>query len=177
MTQFVIMPEYAESHLNVYRKGKFIILDINLSDDEGGGWIDDDDYQLSNFIPLREQIINGDYRCLMMAWLKIAQDDTDMEKDEYEEENYEEDDAPPIPAGLKKLNGPLTAFQNFFEIDNTILADAVKKSDPIINKKVNYTKLLSKLTAKEKDDFLLKLINNEARLDVKLRKRLEGLVL
>jgi len=175
MKQYAISPQYAESYLKFYDRGEFIILDMNLSDDEGGGWIDDDEYQLGDLIPLREQIINGDYRCLMMAWLKIAQEDVEMEKDEYEEEEYEENIQPPIPAGLKKLNAALTAFEEFFEIDKDILADLVKKSTSLTKKKLDYAKLLSKLSAKEKDDFLLRLINGEARLDIKFRKMLEGL--
>ena len=176
ISQYAIHPEYAESSLNIYSKGKFTILDMNLSDDDGGGWIDDDEYQLSDFIPLREQIINGDYRCLMMAWLKIAQEDVEMEKDEYEEEEYIENVLPPIPAGLKKLNAPLTAFEEFFEIDEAILADVVKQSPSLTKKKLDYAKLLSKLSTKEKDDFLLRLVNGEPRLDMKFRKLLEGLI-
>lgn len=172
ISQYAIHPKYAESSLNIYSKGKFTILDMNLSDDDGGGWIDDDDYQLSDFISLREQIINGDYRCLMMAWLKIAQEDVEMEKEDYEEE---ENILPPIPAGMKKLNATLTAFQTFFEIDDDVLAAVAKKSPSLTKKKLDYAKLLSKLSAKEKDDFLLRLVNGEPRLDVKFRKLLESL--
>ena len=173
---YTIAPQYAVSYLKFYDRGKFIILDMNLSDEEGEGWIDDDEYQLSDLIPLREQIINGDYRCLMMAWLKIAQEDVEMEKDEYGEEEYIENVLPPIPAGLKKLNATLTAFEEFFEIDEDILADVVKQSPSLTKKKLDYAKLLSKLSTKEKDDFLLRLVNGEPRLDVKFRKLLEGLI-
>lgn len=176
ISQYAIHPKYAESYLNMYIKDKFIILDINLSDEEGGGWIDDDEYQLSDLIPLREQIINGDYRCLMMAWLKIAEEDVEMEKDDYEEEEYEENILPPIPAGMKKLNATLTAFQTFFEIGDDVLAEVASKSPSLTKKKLDYTKLLSKLSTKEKDDFLLRLVNGEPRLDVKFRKLLEGLI-
>jgi len=175
ITQYAISPQYAENYLKFYKKGKFIILDINLSEEDGGGWIDDDEYELSDLISLREQIINGDYRCLIMAWLKIAEEDVEMEKDEYEEEEYEENILPPIPAGLKKLNATLTAFEKFFEIDEDILVDVVKQSPSLTKKKLDYAKLLSKLSAKEKDDFLLRLVNGEPRLDVKFRKLLEGL--
>jgi len=175
ISQYAIDPEYAESALNVYNKGKYTILDMTLNNEEGGGWIEDDDYQLSDLIPLREQIINGDYRCLMMAWLKIAKEDVEMDKDEYEEAEYEAEVLPPIPAGLKKLNGPLTAFKEFFEIEKELLVDIIKKSPNLTTKKVDYAKCLSKLSAKEKDDFLLRLANGEARLDVKFRKKLEQL--
>ncbi len=175
MLEYAIHPEYAESYLKFSDSGVFTILDINFSDDDGGGWIAEDEYQLSDFISLREQIINGDYRCLMIAWLKIAEEDVDMEKDEYEEEEYEGHIQPPIPAGLKKLNGALTAFRKFFEIDKSILTNVAKKSPSLTKKKLDYARLLLKLSAKEKDDFLLRLANGEARLDVKFRKLLEGL--
>ncbi|MEM6319861.1 MAG: hypothetical protein AAF960_19470 [Bacteroidota bacterium] len=175
ITEYSIYPEYAESYLTFSDSGEFLIMDMALNDDDGGGWMEEDDYRLSDFIPLREQIINGDYRCLIMAWLKVAQEDVEMEKDEYEEEEYEENPLPPIPSGLKKLNGPLTAFQNFFEIDDDILEDVVKKSPNLSTKKMDYTNLLAKLSVKEKDDFLLRLIDGEARLDIKLKKLLEKL--
>lgn len=38
--QYAIGSKYEEIYLSFKKKGKYFILDINFSDDEGGGWIE-----------------------------------------------------------------------------------------------------------------------------------------
>ena len=47
----------------------FDILDIDLSEEAGGEWIEGGGC-LSGLVPLRRDIIEADYRCLYLAWLK-----------------------------------------------------------------------------------------------------------
>jgi hypothetical protein len=170
---YAIDPDFSEGSIDFYDSGAFLILDITFSDDSGEGWIDEDEYQLGDFIPLREQIINGDYRCLMLAWAKIVQSELEIEVDEIDEEYYEEKGLPPIPAGLNQLNAPLTAFQDFFGIYEDDMEIILAKSPSLKKKNIDYKKRLATLSAKEKDDFLLRLLNGEKRLDLQLKRMLE----
>src|SRR5690606_3889225 len=51
--------------------GKYDVLDIELNPDDGGDWIDEDETgaNLSSFISLRSDLLEGDYRLLYLAWL------------------------------------------------------------------------------------------------------------
>ena len=170
--KYTIVPEYASSYLDFYTYSEYVILDFSYSNEGGGEWIGDDEYQLGDYLPLREQIINGDYRCLKMAWLKVV--------DEIQEEDYEAGELvehlnPPVPAGLNDLNASLSAFQETFEIYDEILVDSIAKSKDLVQKEMDYSSLISKLSQKEKNEFLIRLINGESRLDLKLKRRLQNL--
>ena len=43
---------------------------MDLSEEEGGGWIEGEG-SLSGLIPLRNDILQGDYRSVYLAWLKV----------------------------------------------------------------------------------------------------------
>jgi len=173
---YAITPEYLESSLNFFQNKKVIVMDLTFNDEEGGGWIEEDDYDIGNFVPLREAIINGDYRMLYMAWLSIAEiykeeDDNDF----YTEGNEDTDFTPPaIPANLKKTTSSLKSFIDFFSIDEHLIKTAAKQSKTIKKQEFNYKKELAKLSTKEKDDFLNRLLDGETRMELKLKKYLEA---
>ncbi len=60
------------------------LLDIHFSNEEDGAWLSEDDYNLDNLAPLRDNIIEGDYRALYLVWRQFAQYAT-AEEDEEEE--------------------------------------------------------------------------------------------
>src|SRR6266542_2135045 len=72
-------------------EGQHQILEIRFDDEGGGGWIEENS-ELSNMVGLRNDILEGDYRCLYLAWLKAASWADPDESAELEE--------PPVPAGL-----------------------------------------------------------------------------
>jgi len=49
-------------------KPEHVILEFN-SNEEAGDWQEDDEEWLSSMLPLREDIIAGDLRCLYLGWL------------------------------------------------------------------------------------------------------------
>ena len=60
--------------------------------------------------------MQGDYRCLYLAWLKaVTLDEPEVGRAEPE---------PPLPAGLKTLNGSLQAFVEIMEIDPYLVTAA-----------------------------------------------------
>jgi hypothetical protein len=58
--------------ITLTESGEFQVLEINLCEEEGGDWIEAEGV-LRRLIPLREQIIQGDYRVLYLAWLKAME--------------------------------------------------------------------------------------------------------
>jgi hypothetical protein len=81
------------------------ILDMDLSEEEGGGWIEGEGF-LSGLIPLRNDVIEGDYRCLYLAWLK-AMSVRNGYRPRGRKPSAPKPNVPTIPAGLKQLTPAL----------------------------------------------------------------------
>ncbi len=95
--------------LTLELKGNYYILEFSLDDEEPDyEWLEGEG-MLGKLTPIREQIMQGDYRALYLSWLKA------VSIEDPEEDNPETE--PPIPAGLGKLNSSHQAFIEFFELD------------------------------------------------------------
>ena len=67
-----IVSEYCDDdYLSFTVDDKNLILSFR-SDDEDGDWVDGDGW-LSSLVALRADLINGDHRCLYLAWLRSIQ--------------------------------------------------------------------------------------------------------
>lgn len=155
--------------------GKYQVLDLDFSPEDGGGWMEAD-AGLSHFIRLRADLLEGDYRLLYLAWLKAMT----MDGDPYADEEYDDepdiaayDREPPVPPGLKKLSPPLQNFVQIFEID-PFLVQAAAESSPDLKKAlaVDYRELISRLPRAECDDILVRLAEGDPGIGLALRKRL-----
>ncbi len=155
-------------------KGKFALLKFEFGVEEGWEeWIDENPNWLDRMLELREDIINEDYRCLYLFWLKINEQIRVFK--EYEEDEFDEDEkpkAPPVPHNLKKLTSALKSFADFFHIENEIIKLAAKESKSA-SKNNNYENLIEQLSNKEKNEWLVRLTKSETRLDLLFRKRLD----
>ena len=87
------------------------------SEDEDGEWADGEGW-LASLTPLREDLMNGDLRCLYMGWL-VAALDGGLDPDEIE---------PPVPAGLGRLSAPLRSLADFLRVDADAIAAAAEGS-------------------------------------------------
>ncbi len=97
-------------------KGDFLIFEFS-SDTEDYEWEQGEGW-LSSLISLRSDIMQGDYRCLYLGWLYSAQN-----------RDFDDDDPePPVPEGLKNLNGALKSFIEFVRIDTDLVAVAAENS-------------------------------------------------
>jgi hypothetical protein len=157
-----------EYQIVVSEINNFVILEISI-DDEGFGWIEGEG-NLSSLIGLRQEILQGDYRLLYLAWLKAI---SYLDIDELNEEELE----PPVPPGLGKLSSSLEAFIDAFELNEHLLkvattASAAKSS---ISEK-SLKAAITKLARSESDTFLLRLAKGEANLSFELRKRLSQMM-
>ncbi len=120
--------------INIYSIKKYIIIDIDFCEDEnesGNYLIDQEDWLLS-LLPLRRDIILGDFRLLYLAWLKayFYYKDSKMSK---------KLKVFPVPPGLNDLSSSHLNFLELFEIDKEILKVQSKKS-------LNLPKGMSKLS-------------------------------
>lgn len=142
-----------------------LILDFCICDEEGGGWIEGDGI-LDDLIPIRHELLNGDFRALYLAWLAAAQfywlDDDDIE--------------PPIPNNLNNLSPCLNALMSYFELHVDLVQAAAEPSQNTDTSNDDLEKLITKLSEDEKNTFLLSLFKNEPDLNLKLKRTLYSLM-
>ncbi|WP_293332708.1 hypothetical protein [Microcoleus sp. CAWBG58] len=175
-----------EDIVEVSELNNYVILEILINEEEGfDDWIEGEG-SLSSLIGLRQEILQGDYRLLYLAWLKaityLEGLDDDEDEEDYEEEEEEDDDAkerlePPVPPNFGKLSPSLQAFIDIFELDEHLLKAAIsasvtKRSIP----EKNLKEAIKKLDRSEVDTFLLRLLNGEANLSIELTKKLSGMI-
>ena len=69
LSREAIEPYCVQDRIMFKTVGGFDILDMDLSEEEGGTWIEGEG-SLSSLIPLRNDLLQGDCRSLYLAWLK-----------------------------------------------------------------------------------------------------------
>lgn len=163
--------------LEMLKKGDYILMNIHYSDEEGGDWMDEDDYPIANFLPLRREILEGDYRSLFIVWLAIQQQTETYIGDD---ENDDLDDdyipvKPSIPPRLKYLTTAQKELIDFFGIEKSLIEEAAKNSPSVAAKGIDFKELIQKLSAAEKDRFLYDLVLEKPQLGAQLRLRLRDL--
>jgi hypothetical protein len=115
-------PYLIEGRIMLEEHGAYFVLHIEINDDaDYFEWIESENI-LGQLAPLREQLLQGDTRMLYLAWLKVISMD---------EEEWEDEPEPPVPAGLKQLNASLQAFAEFFEIDPHLISAAAEASKKV----------------------------------------------
>jgi hypothetical protein len=150
--------------------GKYDVLDISFNPEEGG-WLHELSADLSDFISLQSDLLQGDYRLLYLSWLKgmVMDGDFDAETDEMVEDQMNVFE-PPVPPGLNQLSPALENVVQILEIDPFLVQAAAEASEKI--QPVDYSQLVGRLSRAECDDFLSRLAGGESTVAVSLRKRL-----
>ncbi|MCO6491941.1 MAG: hypothetical protein J5I98_26225 [Phaeodactylibacter sp.] len=177
MARYCRKDEYEERSIRLERRGSYYLLDIKCHEEEGGGWMEEEDYDIDDFAPLRDGILNGDYRAPYLAWAHFSQagEEEDYDDDDDDNDEFSESEAPPVPPNLRHLTPALKAFIDFFEIDGDLVAAAQSVSPDSRASEVDYEKLLPQLPGQESLKWLARLLQGEPRLELLLKKRLEQL--
>jgi hypothetical protein len=165
-----------EYHVHIKTVDDVQVLEFEMSEEEGfDEWMEERGL-LSTLARLRDDILQGDYRALYLAWLKaMSLESGDYDEDEDDPENFFNDPEPPLPAGLRQLSPPLKTFADFFEIDPFLISAASERSPDLTPlQQADFTPLISRLSRQECDEFLLKILNGEPGAVMALRKRLHS---
>ena len=157
--------------ISVSNTSNYLILDININDEEYQDWIEGEGW-LSNLASLRDELLQGDCRVLYLAWLKAKTrvcDDYELSEDESDVLE------PPVPANLQKLSDSLQSFVEFFKVDNDLITVAAKASNTTQAEFTSLEALIPTLPEAERNEFLVKVLKNEPLIGVQLAKRLKEL--
>lgn len=112
-------PYLTDKSLSLRKKGPWVIVTFE-ADDENGEDVEGEKW-LASLLPLREELLSGDLRCLYLGWLAGMRD----------EESREGAEAPPIPPGLRSLSSAQTALADFLLVSPDVLKAAAQASPPL----------------------------------------------
>jgi hypothetical protein len=162
-----VEPYCREDVIELTRLGAHQMLEIQVREEDGSDWVEADGV-LSGLIHLRNDILDGDYRCLYLAWLKAVSLESPEEAAEAPE--------PPVPAGLQELTPALQRLAQFFDIDPHLIKSAATASPAKMSAVADNAlqQAIARLTREECDEFLLRLAQGEAGLGLALRHKLRG---
>lgn len=175
LKKYCIQNEWSGDYIDFKKSGNVYLLDLYFSNEEGGEWMEEDDFEVEVLGQIRDNLMEGDYRALYLLWAKFAAPEPDEDDEDEFDDPGEPRPAPPVPPNLKKLDARLKAFVDFFQIDEAIVTAAQTASATQEIKVPDYKKLLLQLPDSERVEWLERVIKGEAKLDVLLKKRLEKL--
>lgn len=161
---------YMINELRVLKKGKNVLLDMNLNEEEGGGyWLEGEGW-LSDLSLLRADILNGDYRSLFITWVELLRQNHENEElgEDYRILNSL------IPPNLKRLPIRLTRLVDFFEVDLDWVNSGLKYSLEAVKNEINYEACLKELDSLTKDKYLGRLLAGESNLGLKLKQEIKS---
>jgi hypothetical protein len=96
-------PYCGEDSFSLRTKGGHVILEF-CSEDESGDWEEEgDSSRLASLIPLRTDLLGGDFRSLYLGWLAALQAG----------EIGNDDPEPCVPPGMKRLSASLRSMAEF----------------------------------------------------------------
>jgi hypothetical protein len=152
-----------DQSLSCRLKGDKAILTFQ-SEDEEGEWAEGEGW-LASLLPIRADLLSGDYRALYLGWL------SGLESGEIDDDELE----PSVPAGLGTLNASLDRLADFLRLSRELIAAAAEashgeKSHGLSRKQ--FGEWVLKLPSKEKDSLLLRLVEGDnPHLLTELQKR------
>jgi hypothetical protein len=115
-----IEPYCAEPVVGARAHGTSLILEFHAEEVYDEYYDGEEKDWMGSLLPLREDLLRGDYRSLYLAWLRCVQEE-EVEDDELE---------PPLPPGLAEDSVSLSAFSSFFKINRDLIKAAAEASAP-----------------------------------------------
>lgn len=163
-------PYFVPDRITLGTANGFDVLDMELSEEEGG-WVEADG-SLSGLLALRNDLIQGDSRCLYLAWLKAMS----VESEYLERKRKPRDSKPLVPAGLRQLSPALARLVKQFDVPVCLVEAAAEQSAELAETgDPDFRPLVTQLSREECDDFLCRFARGDAAVGTELRRRLRSL--
>jgi len=122
----LVLKYTTEETIEAYQKSGKLLISIECQIMDYDDWVDGEGW-LSSLIQLREDILQGDFRLLYIAWLRSG------EGSDYYEAISHDTVEPPIPAGLGTLSQAHKDFMQLFGVDPSLVGAAAQCSPSLPN--------------------------------------------
>lgn len=175
LSREVVEPFSVQDRIEFTTVNAFDLLEIDLSEEEDGFWVDAEG-SLSSLTPLRKDLLQGDYRCVYLAWLK-AMSYTGGEMPHGRRSRASRQVAPAVPPGLRRLTPALAGFVEQFDVPPFLVEAAAEISPELAEAPAtDFRPLVAQLPREECDGFLSRMAQGDASAGMELRKRLRSLM-
>ena len=151
-----------EDFVTFTRHKDYDILDIHFGEMEAPNqWVE---YELGSLIPIRDELMEGDLRALYITWLASQCMMFGYEEDQ-EEEDYEII-VPPVPPDFANLTAAQQALAELLQVPEELLITSARHSvgTKTPTPKDDFGAWIKHLPVERKDEYLLRLANNEPGL-------------
>ena len=114
---------------------------------EGNGW-------LASLVPIRTQLIRGDYRALYIGWLLGVQNG-----------DIDDEPEPPVPPNMGALSASLQSLANFLGIDQDLIEVAAQSSESVADSSMTSKDAyawVAELAEEEKNQMLTRILIGDA---------------
>jgi hypothetical protein len=171
--------QYAmEEVLEWWNTDEHTILDWQLNEESDGDWMEGEDW-LDRMLPVRDELVRGDYRSLYLAWLSTLPGSSEEEDEDAEEEDDDRYSTkrrePPVPAGLQSLTKAQSALAEFLEIDVDLITAAAQESPKLTadaNAADQMSEWVAQIPEQEVRAFVVRILNGESlRVQTELQSR------
>lgn len=138
---------------SVQAVAKYTIIELWSRTEAYDGWVEGSGW-MGSLAGVRAELLLGDKRALYLAWLHGLDggDRYDLDDDDQE---------PPVPAGLGKLSAALASLVEFLRIDPQLVAAAAEASVDEQPEPVGMAMWIARLAPREKDGLLLRVAQGE----------------
>ena len=170
----MVDPHCIQDRITFKTADGFDVLDMDLSEEEGGGWIEGEG-ALSGLISLRNDILHGDYRSVYLAWLK-AMSVRDGYLPHGRKSSALKPTVPAIPVGLKQLTPALKRFVEQFDVPASLVEAAAEHSPELAETvAMDFRPLVAQFPREECDRFLCRFAQGDVTAGMELKKQLLAL--
>ncbi len=159
-----VQPYEVVHGIEAWSTQEHIILDFSLNYEDWDIALEAEDGLLDALLPLRSELVAGDFRCLYLGWL------IGVQSDQVDETTLE----PPVPPRLQQLSAPQRAFVEFFGLEPELLqvAVAVSEQPSMSSERAELAVWVAKLSREELDQVVVGLLQGEgATLAGELQRR------
>lgn len=156
----VALKTFENESLTFWVKHEFVIISFEYNDEGGGQWEEGEGW-MHGLLPLREELLNGDFRSLYLGWLSGTSYDEEFD-DDVDTESLE----PPVPPGLRKLSTAQETLIEFLYIDEVLVETAALNSEDLqqdASGQMDLVKWLKKVSVEKKNEWLLQLVGETGR--------------
>ena len=156
----------SDQSLQLHAKNDHVIVEFTSNTEDGGRWEEGEGY-LAPLLPVRAELMAGDWRSLYLGWL------VDVLYGYGEEEDRE----PPVPPNLGKLSRPLQKLADFLWLDKDLIKVAARSSVQAATHEASSkdrAAWIADLPDAEKDEWLLRVMEgDQPNLNSELHQRFQ----
>ncbi len=113
-----VQPYLVDNVLEAWESGDHLILEFHSVNEGGDDFYGEEGEWMDELVPLRNDLMQGDLRCLYLGWLSAV----------YTGDLADEEEEPPVPPGLGHLSESLERLADFIRVDQELIEVAALAS-------------------------------------------------